>query len=249
MQIIKDNLGMVLITIISISYLYLSCNFIINLDEFNSLKLNEKGDFLAGVFSPLAFLWLVYGYLQQGRELKQNTESLRLQATELKNSVEEQKKLIKIHESDQKVRHEQAKPILEFEGLHFDPEQVVMVEANLFTGEHGYEHKQQDISFHLKNLGSSIKKIKIFRNESLIESITLLEKGAKEFIVIYLTDEEQDNLHKNSNLELQFILSYLDMLGLEHSELYHIGLNDRCEDDDGMAYYKCHIRKIYISPN
>ena len=96
MQIIKDNLGMVLITIISISYLYLSCNFIINLDEFNSLKLNEKGDFLAGVFSPLAFLWLVYGYLQQGRELKQNTESLRLQATELKNSVEEQKKLIKI---------------------------------------------------------------------------------------------------------------------------------------------------------
>ncbi|WP_227609490.1 hypothetical protein [Acinetobacter sp. CS-2] len=187
MQIIKDNLGMVLITIISISYLYLSCNFIINLDEFNSLKLNEKGDFLAGVFSPLAFLWLVYGYLQQGRELKQNTESLRLQAIELRNSVEEQKKLIKIHEDDQKVQHEQAKPILEFEGLCFDPEQVVMVEDNPFTGEPSYEHKQQDISFHLKNLGSPIKKIRIFRNESLIESITLLEKGIKKFIVIGLT--------------------------------------------------------------
>lgn len=246
---IKNNLGLILISIVSIAYLFVTCNYIVNLEEFNSLKLNEKGDLLAGIFSPLAFLWLVYGYLQQGHELKQNSESLRLQATELKNSVEEQKKLIKIHEGDQKVRHEQAKPILEFEGLHFDPEQVVMVEPNPFTGELDYEHKQQDISFHLKNLGSSIKKIKIFRNESLIKSITLLEKGGKEFIVIYLTDEEQDNLHKNSNFELQFILSYLDMLGLEHSELYHIRLNERFEDDDGMAYYKCHIRKINISPN
>ena len=135
MQIIKDNLGMVLITIISISYLYLSCNFIINLDEFNSLKLNEKGDFLAGVFSPLAFLWLVYGYLQQGRELKQNTESLRIQAIELRNSVEEQKKLIKIHEDDQKVQHEQAKPIFEFENLRFDSKKIKMVEDNPFTRE------------------------------------------------------------------------------------------------------------------
>lgn len=244
MKIIKGNGALIFVSLISILYLYLSCNFIINLDEFNSLKLNEKGDFLAGVFSPLAFLWLVYGYLQQGRELKQNTESLRIQAIELRNSVEEQKKLIKIHEDDQKVQHEQAKPIFEFEDLRFDPEQVEMVEDNPFTGEPRYQHKQQDISFHLKNLGSPIKKIKIFRNENLIESITLLEKGAKEFIVIYLTDEEQNNLHTNAVLELQFILSYLDMLGLEHVEFYRIVLNDRFEDDDGMDYYKCDLRRI-----
>lgn len=244
MKIIKGNGALIFVSLISILYLYLSCNFIINLDEFNLLKLNEKGDFLAGVFSPLAFLWLVYGYLQQGRELKQNTESLRIQAIELRNSVEEQKKLIKIHEDDQKVQYEQAKPIFEFEDLRFDPEQVEMVEDNPFTGEPRYQHKQQDISFHLKNLGSPIKKIKIFRNENLIESITLLEKGAKEFIVIYLTDEEQNNLHTNAVLELQFILSYLDMLGLEHVEFYRIVLNDRFEDDDGMDYYKCDLRRI-----
>jgi hypothetical protein len=244
MKIIKGNGALIFVSLISILYLYLSCNFIINLDEFNLLKLNEKGDFLAGVFSPLAFLWLVYGYLQQGRELKQNTESLRIQAIELRNSVEEQKKLIKIHEDDQKVQHEQAKPIFEFEGLRFDPEQVEMVEDNPFTRETRYEQKQQDISFHLKNLGSPIKKIKIIRNENLIESITLLEKGAKKFIVIFLTDEEQDNLHMNAVLELQFILSYLDMLGLEHVEFYRVVLNDRFEDDDGMAYYKCDLRRI-----
>lgn len=54
------------------------------------LGLNEIGDFLAGVFGPLAFLWLVLGYLQQGRELKLSSEALRMQADELKASVEQQ---------------------------------------------------------------------------------------------------------------------------------------------------------------
>lgn len=38
---------------------------------------NELGDALAGAASPLAFLWLVLGYLQQGDELRQNTHALR----------------------------------------------------------------------------------------------------------------------------------------------------------------------------
>ena len=32
-------------------------------------NLNELGDFLAGVFTPLAFGWLVYGYLLQSKEM------------------------------------------------------------------------------------------------------------------------------------------------------------------------------------
>lgn len=56
----------------------------------SSLELNAIGDFLAGVFGPIAFLWLVLGYLQQGRELKLSSEALQLQAQELKNSVEQQ---------------------------------------------------------------------------------------------------------------------------------------------------------------
>ncbi|WP_157669891.1 hypothetical protein [Chitinibacter sp. GC72] len=44
---------------------------------------------LAGFFSPIAFLWLVLGYRQQGEELRQNTEALRLQADELRLAVEQ----------------------------------------------------------------------------------------------------------------------------------------------------------------
>lgn len=60
---------------------------------------NEFGDALAGAASPLAFLWLVLGYLQQGDELRQNTEALRLQAAELKNSVEQQRQMVRAAEA------------------------------------------------------------------------------------------------------------------------------------------------------
>lgn len=62
--------------------------------EFRGLPLNAKGDFVAGFISPAVFVWLIIGYFQQGEELQQNTEALRLQAEELKNSVNEQRALV-----------------------------------------------------------------------------------------------------------------------------------------------------------
>lgn len=70
---------------------------------FISLGFNEKGDFVAGAFAPLAFLWLIIGYFQQGEELKQNTLALELQAKELRNSVEQQSKIAK--STEDQVRH------------------------------------------------------------------------------------------------------------------------------------------------
>lgn len=52
-----------------------------------ALELNVLGDFLAGAFAPLAFLWLVLGFLQQGRELS-------LQIEELRHSVSAQRDLV-----------------------------------------------------------------------------------------------------------------------------------------------------------
>lgn len=60
------------------------------ISELRDLQLNELGDFLAGAFGPVAFLWLVLGFLQQGEELRQGTKALLLQAEELKNSVAQQ---------------------------------------------------------------------------------------------------------------------------------------------------------------
>jgi len=61
-----------------------------------TMELNELGDFLAGFFAPLAFLWLVLGYLQQGEELQNSTKALQLQAEELRKSVEQQQELVEV---------------------------------------------------------------------------------------------------------------------------------------------------------
>jgi hypothetical protein len=56
---------------------------------------NAWADFCAGVVAPIAFLWLVLGYYQQGDELKQNTQALKLQEEELHNQVAETQNLVR----------------------------------------------------------------------------------------------------------------------------------------------------------
>lgn len=51
------------------------------------LKPNDLGDVLAGLCAPIAFLWLVLGFIQQGQEL-------RMQVAELQHSVEQQRHLV-----------------------------------------------------------------------------------------------------------------------------------------------------------
>ncbi|TQV85176.1 hypothetical protein FKG94_03025 [Exilibacterium tricleocarpae] len=90
----------------------ISCNW----GSSKALTLNEWGDFFAGTFAPLAFLWLIAGYIQQGIELRQNTrtlqqqeEALTLQVQELKASVEQQKELVSITKTDLVYRKRLAK--------------------------------------------------------------------------------------------------------------------------------------------
>ncbi len=73
--------------IITLSYLSLFLGVVVaRMKEFLFLPLNELGDFAAGVFAPLAFLWLVLGYRQQGKELSASTRALDQQVQELKAS-------------------------------------------------------------------------------------------------------------------------------------------------------------------
>jgi hypothetical protein len=61
----------------------------LNLEELGKMPPNAWGDFFAGVSAPLAFLWLVVGYFQQGEELRFQAEQLRLQVEESKNLVQQ----------------------------------------------------------------------------------------------------------------------------------------------------------------
>ncbi len=75
------------------------------------MKPNKWGDLFAGAFAPLAFPWLVLGYLQQGEELQLSTRALLLQAEELRNSVEQQRALVEVS----RLQVESEREALEYE--------------------------------------------------------------------------------------------------------------------------------------
>ncbi|MEW4457781.1 hypothetical protein AB1K42_06765 [Roseibium algicola] len=95
--------------------------------SFDCLELNELGDFLAGAFAPLAFIWLAAAvFIQanelaaQRRELSMTREELKLgravavrqtkaanaQASEAKRSADHFELQTKILEDEQRTRHE-----------------------------------------------------------------------------------------------------------------------------------------------
>ena len=55
----------------------------------SNMTLNEWGDFLAGITAPIAFLWLIIGYMLQRKELNLNTQALQEQQHELSRQVDE----------------------------------------------------------------------------------------------------------------------------------------------------------------
>ena len=96
-----------------IIFTIIPCFIFLGWVELEPITLNEIGDFLAGLFGPLAIFWLVLGFFQQGDELRNSVETLKLQADELKNSVEQQKAMVSITgkqlDLDIQVRKEQTK--------------------------------------------------------------------------------------------------------------------------------------------
>jgi hypothetical protein len=98
--------------------------------SFSELRLNEKGDFLAGLFAPIALLWLILGYHQNGRELAQNTESLRLQVKELNDSVAAQNRQAEAIQAN--THHAAIQVFFQFEerlmaDLHFEARNLLFL--------------------------------------------------------------------------------------------------------------------------
>lgn len=72
----------------SLYVVFFVCLSVSNWTDFSSLKLNELGDYLAGVFGPLALFWVVIGYFQQGEELRSSTTELARSVDALKRQAD-----------------------------------------------------------------------------------------------------------------------------------------------------------------
>lgn len=96
-----------------------------NFSSISELAANNLGDFLGGIFSPLALLWLIVTVLLQKQELQAqreelelNRQVLKLQAEELRNSAEQLQTQAQILEKQFQSQNKQKALNDIYEGIH-----------------------------------------------------------------------------------------------------------------------------------
>ncbi|MCX0332459.1 hypothetical protein NVV26_00760 [Acinetobacter radioresistens] len=203
--------------------LYISA-FIASEGENVLLSANELGDFLAGSFAPLAFLFLYLGYKIQGEELKQNTKALEKQAEELANSVAEQKRLIALHQEEKDSRDFSVQPFLSFRARYFrlytEPYEHTDENDNLIEW---VDIERSEYQLILKNEGEVAKYLSI-SNPSNIEVFNHYELAKDEEKILFwsLDDDEIAILKATNQFSKIFNVKYYGIFGKEYSDSLEI---------------------------
>ncbi|MCY1233829.1 hypothetical protein D9M72_463870 [compost metagenome] len=142
-----------------ISGIWIAIAIVLVCTQAHPTELNAWGDFIAGFSAPLAFLWLVLGYLQQGDELRHSTQALRLQAEELKNSVEQQSQLVDI--SRRQLAQEMATLEAERESQRQKARPVFIATSGGYSSDHEIRGQIKCVAV-LTNVGNKASSVRVF---------------------------------------------------------------------------------------
>ena len=187
-------------------------------------SLNELADFLAGIFAPIAFFWLILGYIQQGKQLDQNTRALeqqeralQLQINEMKESVKQQKELSKIQNEQINSTYKMVQPALKIgDGIL-----MRLSNGNSFV-----------LQTELENIGLGIAR-NIYFNIDLENGRTCIRSfDNKE------QDLEKCNLEENAKVQFRAYLQADDFLKISDQHMWLLKLKVQFEDVYKNIYYE-----------
>ncbi|QNV68338.1 hypothetical protein F7661_22810 [Pseudomonas sp. CFA] len=176
-----------------------------------TMNLNEVGDFLAGAFGPLAILWLVLGFFQQGIELRQGTDALRMQAKELNNSVAQQYEMVKAQKASLVNYERTLEPFL-----------------HLAVGDAGWREGNFYVSLNISNAGDYCEpvRVKILATDSHERNADPLISGASTAVWF-------DGLHEWEDFNV--VIEYKTRSGAFNSQSFSVMHSH--EDGYGDSYY------------
>lgn len=183
------------------------------------LNSNELGDFLAGVFAPLAFLFLYLGYLQQGEALRKSNDHLSEQ-------LKQQNRLIALQEAERIEREHAAQPIFDLV-VNVSPSPEFKYDEKLKRAVMVPNTMGQALDIKIKNSGQKISTIIISISgdvDRFVNSYILMDTNeeASEYLVI--SKEQLDSINK-SVLNLRLDIIYKTSLGSKYLKSYPIVLN------------------------
>lgn len=244
------------VTILWVIYIYYLCE-----GKVFPNNLNEIGDFFAGIFAPLAFLWLVFGFYQQGQGLKQNSKALKMQATELEKttralelqvqemraSVKQQSRLAQIYEDELQHKHFQVEPKLDYSfqiAREYSRDEPITDDDNIVIS--SYKNTVVEMKLSVKNLGVIARNLKvnstaypyIRKNESKFEYLGILE-------ITFEIDGQaaEEMLEQESRMDFLFEVTYQNMYGKKYRD--HLTCVIISEYDTSQIYLHSSLEKLH----
>lgn len=140
--------------------------------QFIAMKPFETADFFGGAFAPLAFLWLVLGFFQQGEELRHSADALWLQGKELQNSVEQQRELVSVTREQLQFESDMLKAQQEEVARRSRPIIELRQGPSMSAGNGLRSH-----TFRVANVGKPATSIKAFIDEKIVTTSDILQTG------------------------------------------------------------------------
>jgi hypothetical protein len=200
-------------TVIAVGFLWL------NLNSKAALELNEVGDYLAGAFSPLAFLWLVVGYFMQSKELNFTREELKLTRLAYEANLDEVKKSVQLTKDafdfNKKIQIRNYK-----ESHEINQPKVIKARLSYHSSKHDPEYVNIEdfyqINLYFYNQGKEAKNVSIV---SELQKVCLIK---------------QTEIKEGDN---NFLLDYLDMKNTLHDNNFIITNEDQLLDTIRFSYF------------
>lgn len=190
------------------------------------MELNAVGDFSAGLFAPLAFLWLVVSLWMQRSEITQNTDVLKHQLEELRSTVSHQEDIAWATTAE--LLREKPYFYVEKSGLYYNS-----------------HDDQYELDIHFVNSGGPIREAKFnltFPNYSDGFSLNEIFEGSKNF-PIYIPTNKYTNIDFSTVLSASLTVDGIDIYREKFKHVAKIEIdfptsrNLIDDKDDGAVVY------------
>lgn len=181
------------------------------------LASNEFGDFLAGIFAPLAFLFLYLGYLQNSISLKIQGDELQASTEALKGQVQEMQLAIQLQKDEIDARHFSVMPRLEYKYNNYNE----MENNTTYFDENDVMHHDGDVELNVQvsmsvvNVGGDAYEYQILHplDHHTVFHKSKLSNDAETSIEFFLTEEEVQKFFKGEKISNIYIVYLMDMYG------------------------------------